>query len=139
MKTPFIILYSLLILLSAQTECNKNSPVSSTTEKSADMVDSAERRPHSELIIDTVKNFNPDTLRTPMELSLVKVDTTFFLHQIDSLTKHIEANPDDAKAYLARGDIKSWIKDYEGACSDWKKAVSLGLKEANSILEKFCR
>jgi tetratricopeptide (TPR) repeat protein len=53
--------------------------------------------------------------------------------------KAIELKPDCDIAYLGRGSSKYNLKDYEGACGDWRKAAALGNKEAIIQIKKNCR
>jgi len=53
--------------------------------------------------------------------------------------KAIETNPDYADAYLGRGSSKYNLKDFEGACKDWRKASLFGNPQATKQLEKYCR
>ena len=51
---------------------------------------------------------------------------------ISDYSKAIENNPKYTDAYLYRGDAKEYIGNgkLEGACSNWRKVVSLGDKHA---------
>lgn len=51
----------------------------------------------------------------------------------------IVINTDDADAYRNRGSAKADIGDLNGACSDWKKASELGLKEADEMIKEYCK
>ena len=44
---------------------------------------------------------------------------------LQTLTKAIELNPNDAKAYYNRGLAKSDLQDYKGAIADFNKAIEL--------------
>jgi len=48
------------------------------------------------------------------------------------LTIAIQLNPDNGKAYFARGFIKWLLKDDKGGCLDMSKAGELGEDEANA-------
>jgi tetratricopeptide (TPR) repeat protein len=58
---------------------------------------------------------------------------------IEDFDKAIRLKTDYADAYLGRGTSKYNLKDYEGACNDWRKAVALGNVQASVQIEKFCK
>ena len=41
-----------------------------------------------------------------------------------------------SKAYLNRGLVKELLGDLDGACSDWKKALELGVTEAQNYIKE---
>ncbi|NME70519.1 tetratricopeptide repeat protein [Flammeovirga aprica] len=45
---------------------------------------------------------------------------------LDDINDLIDNFPFYAKAYITRGDIKEYMHDDSGACSDWQKAAELG-------------
>lgn len=58
---------------------------------------------------------------------------------LQDFNKAIEINSDYSDAYLGRGTSKYNLKDYEGACNDWRKASSLGNTQATVQIEKYCK
>ena len=50
----------------------------------------------------------------------------------------IENNSENKKAYLNRGISKEKLLDIQGACSDWMKASSLGIKRADEWIKNQC-
>jgi len=44
----------------------------------------------------------------------------------------------DKSAWKNRGISKKNIGDMQGACSDWKEAVSLGHNDAGKLARKYC-
>jgi tetratricopeptide (TPR) repeat protein len=58
---------------------------------------------------------------------------------LKDFNKAIEINPDYSDAYLGRGTSKYNLKDYSGACKDWKKASDLGNAQAAEQLKKYCK
>lgn len=58
---------------------------------------------------------------------------------IANLNKAIELDAKNALAYLKRAYAKDRVVDSTGACADWRKALSLGLKEAQSMIDKHCK
>jgi tetratricopeptide (TPR) repeat protein len=53
--------------------------------------------------------------------------------------KAIEINPEYSDAYLGRGTSKYNLKDFSGACKDWRKASDLGNTQAAEQLKKYCK
>ena len=47
-------------------------------------------------------------------------------------------NPRDEDAYVKRGIAKEEIGDMNGACSDWKKASSLGDEDSAKWVRNEC-
>ena len=58
---------------------------------------------------------------------------------LKDFNKAIEINPNYDDAYLGRGTSKYNLKDFEGACKDWNKAVSMGNAQAQKQIEKYCK
>ena len=42
---------------------------------------------------------------------------------LQTITKAIELNPNNANSYTNRGFAKSYLKDYDGAIADYTKAI----------------
>ena len=57
---------------------------------------------------------------------------------ISDFNKAIEINPRDVSAYANRGLAKMFIGDMKGACSDWRKASSLGHQKSASRVRSDC-
>jgi hypothetical protein len=53
--------------------------------------------------------------------------------------KAISLDPEYDQAYFDRGLVKHYLNDRDGACADWKKALELGLGQAENIIERFCQ
>ena len=66
-------------------------------------------------------------------------DTASFKIKIEELSDAIKADPENPHNYAARGDLKKFLGDVEGACADWKKAKELGLKNLEVAIEKNCK
>ena len=56
----------------------------------------------------------------------------------DMSTKSIELNAKNGAAYYNRGIARQMLHDEEGSCSDWKKAVDLGVNGAKTFLNTDC-
>ena len=57
---------------------------------------------------------------------------------ISEFNKAIKINPKDGSLYWGRGIAKWFIDDMKGACSDWRKASSLGIKETGKLSKENC-
>lgn len=58
---------------------------------------------------------------------------------IDNFTRSIQLNPDFGQAYYNRGYTKQiGMNDGDGACADWRIAVSKGYKAAESSVKQYC-
>ena len=57
---------------------------------------------------------------------------------INAYTKAIELYPYLAEAYYNRGLIQIYLKDKEKGCIDISSAGELGVKDAYSVIKKFC-
>ena len=51
----------------------------------------------------------------------------------------IYMNPDYADAYNNRGRVRHYLGDNQGACSDWKKALELGIEDSQEMIDKYCK
>ena len=61
-----------------------------------------------------------------------------YIGAISDYTKAIKIKPNQAEAYANRGLAKAWLNDLDGACSDLRKAASLGLKEFSKWIMNQC-
>ena len=68
----------------------------------------------------------------------VKYKEGDFQGAIADYTKAIEINPQEVTAYRSRGIKREMIGDLIGACEDWKKASSLGDKDAVGWVSNQC-
>lgn len=57
---------------------------------------------------------------------------------MESYTSAIKLNPDFGEAYLYRGALKIHLNKKQSACEDFRKAQVLDIKEAASIISKYC-
>ena len=57
---------------------------------------------------------------------------------ISDYTKVIKLEPNGVLAYYNRGLAKGNIDDMKGACSDWRKASSLGDEDAAKFVKEDC-
>lgn len=70
---------------------------------------------------------------------VLKQNLSDFNGAIADYTKCLIIKPYDKDSYLNRGYAFANIKKMNDACSDWKKALSLGNKEASDPLRQFCK
>jgi tetratricopeptide (TPR) repeat protein len=59
-----------------------------------------------------------------------------YAESISLFDKIIQSDNAFGKAYLNRGLVRELTGDLQGACSDWKKAFELGIKEAEKYLKE---
>jgi tetratricopeptide (TPR) repeat protein len=57
---------------------------------------------------------------------------------LDAFSMAISLNPNAGEAYYYRGNVKLVLKDTIGACSDWRKALDLGITEATVFIDENC-
>jgi Tfp pilus assembly protein PilF len=53
--------------------------------------------------------------------------------------RQITLTPETPEAYLYRGHTRFILNDISGACTDWRKAFSLGNTSATRYTDKYCR
>lgn len=58
---------------------------------------------------------------------------------IANLNKAIELDPKNGIAYQKRAYARHRVVDSSGACADWRKALSLGIIEAQIFLNAHCK
>jgi len=58
---------------------------------------------------------------------------------INDYGEAINIKNDDGEAYYFRGTAKGEKLDKDGACSDWRKAESLGYKDPNGYIRDICK
>ena len=72
-----------------------------------------------------------------IECTNCEVSTGTFWAQSDDkedCDKAIKLDPNYAYAYLNRGNAKELMRDENGACQDWRKAVELGAEGARAYI-----
>ena len=57
---------------------------------------------------------------------------------VDYYDKAIMLNPEYGVAYMNRGICKEMLRLPEEACEDWTKALSLGIKKADTYIKSQC-
>lgn len=70
------------------------------------------------------------------QLYLMKGDLDKALTNYD---KSISINPNYPPAYENRATVKLKLNDKKGACTDLKKALSLGVQQVASVIEEICQ
>ncbi len=72
--------------------------------------------------------------------AILRANQKNYKGSISDLDKFIGLNPKDGNAYIARGNIKTYIQDINGACLDWQKAIELGygFREVYDLIKKYC-
>lgn len=50
----------------------------------------------------------------------------------------ISVNKEYADAYISRGSLRTYLKQYSRACTDFKLASSLGATNADALVKKYC-
>lgn len=51
----------------------------------------------------------------------------------------ISVDKEYADAYVSRGSLRVYLKQYNRACADFKIAQSLGVKSADKLLSRYCK
>jgi tetratricopeptide (TPR) repeat protein len=76
------------------------------------------------------------------EFYMKRGDVYFIMKQyqdaVNDYSKCIELDPANGAAYYVRGNAKGSLLDKAGACSDWKKAESLGFEDNNGYIRDLC-
>ena len=58
---------------------------------------------------------------------------------INDYSSAIKLDSSNATAYSSRGSVKAFkLKDYKGACLDWKKAAYFGDDKSKTFFQTFC-
>ena len=78
----------------------------------------------------------PDLYEIRAQVFLRKKD---YNTAIANLNKTIELNNKQKTAYLKRAFAKYRVVDSAGACADWRTALALGAKEAQAMLDAYCK
>jgi tetratricopeptide (TPR) repeat protein len=58
---------------------------------------------------------------------------------IEDYSKVIESIPDDPDLYFSRAFAHVMVGNKEAACVDYGKAKNLGHKEADNIIQRYCK
>ena len=62
-----------------------------------------------------------------------------YAEALEDYNRTIEINAFLAEPYFNRGVCYFYVNQLEKACADWEKASSLGYKNANDLISKFCK
>lgn len=135
-KKIFCILPAALLLLAAQCNNSGNS-VNTHSNKQAGEEPQPQQTENTFKSIDTIPGTTPEL--PGMNGDTVKVYYDFIKHDLDSFNRLIEKNPENGEYYQRRGDVRVSAGDYSGACEDYKKAKSLGIKNMQTLIEKNCK
>jgi len=70
---------------------------------------------------------------------LVRKSMNQFELALEDMAMSLDINPKQPDLYFERGDIRLLLGDKQGACYDWRRALSLGHKQAPDRLYKHCK
>ncbi|MFC2117042.1 tetratricopeptide repeat protein [Bacteroidota bacterium] len=65
-------------------------------------------------------------------------DLKNYIKAISDYSMSLDINPHDPEVYFNRGNCRYANRNFSAACSDWKKAVMYGHREAVIKLQKYC-
>ncbi len=71
-------------------------------------------------------------------LSSVFIKTKEYAKARDMANKAIQLNAKNGPAYYNRGIARQMLREEEGCCQDWKKALELGVTAAKSFINTDC-
>ena len=76
----------------------------------------------------------------PGDISEIQPDLAekYEVAEID-FSNMIRLDPGNSIGYLKRGIARTYIDDFLGACTDWKKAEKLGSKKATEFIIEHCQ
>ena len=89
------------------------------------------------LLIYLPQKANADSYEYYMDIARQKGNQKNWYEMIFYLTKAIEIRPYDGFAHWGRGTAKNVVGDRNGACSDYRKAVSFGEERARKLVIKY--
>jgi tetratricopeptide (TPR) repeat protein len=84
-------------------------------------------------------NLNAACLKCYYSMGLANYHARLFRQAIRSFSTCIEMDPVSGSAYYYRALSYKETGNPDSCCNDLKKAVNLGLKEAEPSLEQYCR
>jgi tetratricopeptide (TPR) repeat protein len=95
---------------------------------------------HKETLQDfnTVLSLNPEMPFVYYNRANVKLRLKEFHRAIDDYSMAIKIEPDMAEAYYNRALTLLYLKEEKLACKDLSKAGELGVKEAYSVIKRYC-
>ena len=88
---------------------------------------------------DVAISLNPKEPKGFFGRSFIKNCLHDYKGALDDLNTTIVLNPDYALAFFNRGNIEFSLNDKTSACNDWNSASKLGLAQAQSSLDKYCK
>ena len=92
----------------------------------------------SALMLATPKKAKAENAEFHLKRAIKKGNAEDWYGSISEFNKAIKINPKDGNLYWGRGIAKIIIDDMKGACSDWRKASSLGIKETGKLFKENC-
>lgn len=69
----------------------------------------------------------------------IYMKTNSYKYAIQDYAMALDLGQPSAEVYLLKGYARSANGDEQGACSDWKKAASMGSLDAQSMVARYCR
>jgi tetratricopeptide (TPR) repeat protein len=72
-------------------------------------------------------------------LSSVAIKQQDYKKAKDLATKAIQLNENNGPAYYNRGIARQMLREEDGSCEDWKKALELGVSSAQTFLNTDCK
>ena len=58
---------------------------------------------------------------------------------LEDLNRSIAIDSTNGNAYINRGLANYYLKNFDAACRDWQKAASMGFKQAQEAVDKYCK
>tara|TARA_B100001029_G_C14753853_1_gene282256 strand:- start:8 stop:382 length:375 start_codon:yes stop_codon:yes gene_type:complete len=89
------------------------------------------------VILFVPEKANADSYQKYVDLAVKEGNQKNWYEMIFYLTKAIEIRPYDGYAHWGRGTAKNVVGDRNGACSDYRKAVSFGEERAIKLVTKY--
>jgi hypothetical protein len=95
-------------------------------------------------ILDGIKLNNQSEAFDYYKNGLKKARNKNDIGALNDLNKAVQLDPENSLFISERGNVKYFLKDFNGACNDWKRAKEIGNlgereKEVNGLIEKYCK
>jgi len=87
---------------------------------------------------ESVIKFDPDNSFAFNNLASIALKEKDYKKAMELSTKSILLNPKNGPAYYNRGIASQMLRDENGCCLDWKKALKLGVEGAQNLINIFC-
>ena len=89
--------------------------------------------------INGASKTNPDIAEYYASRGFVYSKLKKYSQALNDYSEAININPNESSYFFNRGEMKLFLRDLKGCCSDWRRAASQGNAKANKWVKETCK